>query len=186
MQHSAKFSASLNQGRFQPPRKKPTFVKQKTSVMKTRHVIIPLALALAATARAQSPEPTAGVSTPVATASAPAPGKTIYLPRLPSASELTTAAAAQHLAITRIEQTATQVTVTYQGDGGAATTVAYRLLSSATTEAPAAVVYRPAPTVIYYDDYGPGYYRPDYWYPPVSLRLGVGFGFHGGHFGRGH
>jgi hypothetical protein len=134
---------------------------------------------------------------PTVTTTMPAPGRTIYTARLPAAAELTTAAAAQGLAIDRIEQTATQVTVIYRTSTGATSVVAYQLLPTANatansgvvTPTPAPVVVEPAPRVVYYDPayrYYPAYtYDPWYWYPPVSFRFGLGYGFRGGYFRGG-
>ncbi len=119
----------------------------------------------------------------------------VYTPQLPSAAELTNAAAAQGFEVERIVQTANQVIAFYRNASGQPTTVAYQNLPPTgvvSTPAPApvvvtapppAVIYNQAPRVVYYDDY-PGYYYPRVWYPPVSLRLGFGFrSFHGGHHG---
>ena len=65
----------------------------------------------------------------------------------------------------------------------------HQLLPANGAYAPAAVQPGPAPTVIYADSPrvvyydGPGYYYPNYWYPPVSI--GLGFGSHGGYGFRG-
>lgn len=162
--------------------------------MKTLLVIVPLALALTAAARAQSSEPTAAVSTPTTPAPAvsspsPAPTRIIYVPRLPSANELSAAAAAQNMPIVRIEISSTEVTAVYQAAGAPATAVAYRLLQPATTEAPPTVVYRPAPAAVYYEDYGPAYYYgyPGYYvFPHVRPGVSLRFGFGGHHYRGGH
>jgi hypothetical protein len=124
------------------------------------------------------------------TPSAPSANEVVYVPQLPSASELTKAASAQGVTVERIDQTSSQITVTYKYSNGQVNTVAYQPLASAdsntvptpTTAAPAVAVAAPA-TVVYTT---PGYYYDPYpyygwgWYPPVALRVGVGFGFHGG------
>lgn len=121
--------------------------------------------------------------------------QTVYTQRLPSVAELTNAATAQGRTIQRVEQTASQVTVSYQAANGQVTTVAYLILPAAGTSAPTVVatptpppttvVYaEPPPQVVYYSD-GPYYYGyPRYYYPPVSLSLG--FGFRGGHYYGGY
>jgi len=146
--------------------------------------------ACAQTVQAATPAPAAPT---VATAAAPAPNQIVYGVRLPSINELTNVAAAQGIAVERIEQSASQVTVVYKYANGQTNTVAYLLLPGASgasapvaatpTTPPPAVVYEPAPRVVYYDDYGPGYYYPGYWYPPVAIGLGFGFrgGYHGGY-----
>lgn len=136
-----------------------------------------------------TPAPVVAASSTTDSASAPsvspAPNQIVYAPRLPSAQELSNVAAAQGLTVTKIEQTSTQVTATYQAANGQTNVVAYLLLPTAnastsvrvvTTPPPTVVYTTPAPRVVYYDS--PGYYDPWYWYPPVSLSLG--FGFHGG------
>jgi hypothetical protein len=142
-----------------------------------------------------TPAPT--IAAPMASAPAAAPNQIVYTPRLPTAAELTSAAAAQGLGVERIEQSPTQVVAVYKTSNGQTNTVAYQTLPPAGTAAPATnyvttapaptVVYeQPAPRVVYYNDYNddPFYYpySPRVWYPPVSVRLGFGFGghFHGG------
>lgn len=138
---------------------------------------------------------TAPVSTPTGVT------QIVYTPQLPSAAELTNAAAAQGFTVERIVQTSTQVIVSYRNANGQPVNVAYQSLpptASAATAAPAVVVtspppavitsppptvvYESAPRVIYYDY--PRYYYPPVWYPPVSFSFG--FGYHswrgGGHF----
>lgn len=131
------------------------------------------------------------------------PTEVVYVPQLPSAADLTKAAAAQNVTVERIDQTASQITVAYKYANGQETVVSYQPLSAAgaagvpvpATAAPAAgtttVVYS---TPGYY--YGPSpYYYPWGWYPPVTIGLGFGFhegfhggfheGFHGGYHGGG-
>ena len=134
------------------------------------------------------------VAPTVAPAAAITPNQVVYAQRLPSVTELTNAAAAQGLAIDRIEQTSTQIMVVYRYGNGQINAVAYLLLPTAGAAAspvatpstpPPAVVYQAQPRVAYYDDdydYWPGYY-PYYWYPPVSFRFGLGFGYHNGYHG---
>jgi len=119
---------------------------------------------------------------------APMPNQVIYSPRLPSPAELTSAAAAQGVSVEQVTQTASQVTVIYRNNAGQLNTVAYQLLPTngapaTTVVAPSpapTVVYQSAPSVVYYESYGP--YWPRYYYPPVSLSLG--FGYYRG-WGRG-
>ena len=132
------------------------------------------------------------VSAPAA--AAVAPDQILYAPQLPAVSTLTSAAAAQGIAIKQISQTDREISVTYQLSSGQTRTVSYQLLPSGgqnAVTAPAsvpAVVPAPsaAPTVVYavtdpypYYTYSPYY---GYWYPPVALRVGFGWGFHGGHW----
>jgi|GEM_PF-6413852 len=124
------------------------------------------------------------------------PNRTVYSPRLPTPQELSNDAANQHLTITRIDETAAQVIVTYRDDQGQTTTTVYQLLPTAnatassvpvpSTPAPK-VVYVPATRVVYYD-YDPYYYYgPWYSYPRVSLGIGFGLGYrhHGGFYHGG-
>lgn len=130
--------------------------------------------------------------------------QTVYTPKLPTAQELTDAAAAQGLTVERISQTGLQVIAFYRNASGQPITVAYQTLppagvGQAQTPAPApvvvntspavvntapqtTVVYESAPRVIYYDT--PRYYYPHAYYPPVSLSFG--FGYRGGYYGHGH
>jgi hypothetical protein len=138
-----------------------------------------------------TPPPTAIVSL---ASPMPAPNSIIYIPRLPTPAELSNAAAAQGLAIAKMEQTSDHITVVYQYANGQTNTIAYQLLSAAgMAMAPGA----PAPaytTTVVYPDSGYYYYDPFYypwgwpWFAPVSLRLGFGYNygrFGGGHFGGG-
>jgi len=127
-----------------------------------------------------------------------APNQVVYAARLPTAQELTDAAAAHGTTISRIEQTSSQITATYQLGNGKVNVVSYQLLPAAgsgataqvVTTPPPAVVYVPSPRVVYVDSYRT--YDPWYWYPPVSLSIGLGFrggyghgGFYRGGFGHG-
>lgn len=153
---------------------------------------------IAQTAAVGAP-PVAVPSTPAPSFSAPAaqlsaPSQTIYASRLPTPQELSDGAAQQGLSIDRIEQSNAQVTVAFRFSDGQTKVVAYQLLPSAATSpttpapvvvpatpvpssSPPVVYYAPAPRVIYYE---PDYYYGPRWYPPVSVRLGLGFGYHGG------
>lgn len=151
------------------------------------------------TSPAPATQQPAAVATPQAM---PAPNQIIYAPRLPSANELTSAAAAQGLSVEQINQTSNQITVVYRNSNGQTNTVSYQLLptgapttTTTTTviapnpaptvvyQTPPTVVYETSPSVVYYDTYRP-YYRP-YYYPPVSLSFGFGY-YHGGHGWGGH
>jgi hypothetical protein len=126
----------------------------------------------------------------------------VYMPQLPSAAEVTNAAAAQGLTVERIVQTSTQVIAYYRDANGQTSSVAYQSLPPASngsaasapattttsaptvvvTSPPQTVVTAPQPTVVYqtaprvYYDYPP-YYYPPVWYPPVSLSFGFGYGY---------
>lgn len=127
----------------------------------------------------------------VDTVNAPAASQFVYTPRLPSAAELTNVAAAQGLAIDKIVQTESQMTVVYRSSNGQTNTVAYMLLpaaGAASTSSTTVVAANPAPRVVYTEAapvyyYDPFYYPSYYagpWYGPVSVNVGWGFGFHGG------
>jgi hypothetical protein len=184
----------------------------KTKLLSTLLLAASVPLGTGLMAQTTAPTLTAGSPTnsTVQNQTAPAPSQTIYGPSLPSAQQLTDAAARQGIAIDQISQTAGQVVVTYRYADGQFKTVSYQLLPAgsgpgapqtvvAAPSSPApTVVYQtvtPPPVVYYYDDY-PGYYYPRYvyGYPRVSLNLGVGFGrgyyggggfYHGGGFHRG-
>lgn len=124
--------------------------------------------------------------------------QTVYTQRLPAVAELTSPAATQGRTVERIEQSATQITVSYKSANGQITTVAYALLpGSGGAPAPATVavpgspaptvIYATEPRVVYYSD-APYYYGyPRYYYPPVSIGIGLGFrgGYHGGYYRGG-
>lgn len=142
----------------------------------------------------ENPSAVPSPMTTAAPATAPmAPHQIVYTPRLPSAQELTNAAAAQGVTVTKIEQTDSQIVATYQSANGQINVVAYLPLPSAAapsanptvvvSQAPR-VVYAPAPRVVYYEPVG--YYDPWYWNPPVSLSIGLGFYGHGGNYHGGH
>ncbi|MFO1451379.1 MAG: hypothetical protein U1F61_24680 [Opitutaceae bacterium] len=173
--------------------------------MNTTSLSLSIVLATAAVAglRAQAPTPAeaAAASAPVITqmqtpspaapVQAGAPNQVVHAPRLPTAKELSDAAAAQGLTLERIEQSDTRVLAVFKYPNGTTNTVAYQVIPPAGTstaqvvvrESPD-VVYRRAPRVVYYDDYPRYYPYPYYWYPPVSVHLGIGGGYHGR--GRGH
>ncbi len=149
--------------------------------------------AAAATFNSNAPAAAAAASRPQTVS------RVIYTPQLPSAQELTNAAAAQGATIERMDQTGNQITVTYRTNSGQQTVVAYQVLPTAgngavtngttvvtPTSAAPSVVYS-SPTVVYTDPYyGYGYGYPYYgygWGFPVSV--GIGFGFHGGGFHGG-
>jgi len=156
--------------------------------------------AQAQTAVAQPTTPAPAVAQPEAASSAAVPDRvtqTVYTPKLPTAQELTDAAAAQGLTVERISQTNLQIIAFYRNSSGQPITVAYQTLPPAgVVQTPAAapapvvinpappttVVYESAPRVIYYDT--PRTYYPRAYYPPVSLSFG--FGYRGGYYGHGH
>jgi hypothetical protein len=129
------------------------------------------------------------------------PNQTIYVPRIPTPSELAKVASAQGSSIGQIVQTADSITIQYKMANGQSNVVAYRSIASIeggtesqasvatpTTPAPAyvqapsqqTVIYTEAPTYYttpYYYGY-PHYYDP--WYGPVHLSLGFGW-YHGWH-----
>ena len=165
--------------------------------MKSRLVLallLPIGL-LTTGGRAQGTATVATPTTPapaVAAAPAPAPSRIVYTPRLPSPNELISVAAAQGLAVDRIEQSANQILVTYKDSAGQPTVVSYQLLATAAnapTVATTAPAVAPAPQVVYVDPY-PYVYADPYYYPwpyysPVAVS--VGFGFYPGHVHfRGH
>jgi hypothetical protein len=164
-----------------------TAQSQNTSATTANGVVKPTVPAPAANA------PTASAA-PVAPASAETNAVTqvVYAPKLPTAAELKTAAEAQGLKLERVVQTQIQVIAFYRDGNGHETTVAYQSVPPTGTPAaaPATVVTTPqtviyqSPRVVYYDDYPTYYAYPRYYYPPVSLSFGFGFGrgfYHGGY-----
>ena len=124
----------------------------------------------------------------------PAPNSVIYIPRLPTPAELANAAAAQSLAINKMEVTGNQITVVYKYANGQINTVAYQLLPAAGSApamatAPATVVAAPPTTVVYTSGPRDYYYEPYYYgYPwawPVAFDIGLGYTFHYGGYGHG-
>lgn len=152
----------------------------------------------AATAPAGVAQPTSPAPVAAPAAAAPAPTQIVYTPKLPTAQELTDAAAAQGMTVERISQTSLQVIAFYRNANGQPVTVAYQALpptgvaqtpaptqpapAVVVTAPPPTVVYETAPRVVYYET--PAYYYPRYYYPPVSLSFG--FGYRGGYYGGHH
>ena len=154
--------------------------------MKTNKVIFTAALAAAVLT-------TAALAQNAAPAPSPAANEIVYVPQLPSPSDLTGAASAQGLSVVKIDQTSDGITATYRTSTGQMSVISYKPISAAEAggvgPAPAqASGPAVASTTVVYDGPGP-YYYPAYgyypwgWYPPVSVRLGFGFVFHGGGFG---
>jgi hypothetical protein len=133
----------------------------------------------------------------------PTPTQFVYLAQVPAPADLKSRAAAQGIAVERIDQSQGQTVVVYKYANGATTTVAYAAMpagdeaSVAGTAPPAApgapapsVAVAPASTVVYasapnyYYPYG---YYPYYggWYSPISIGLGFGWGWGGGFRGGG-
>jgi len=127
----------------------------------------------------------------------------IYAGQLPSVAQLTQTAQAQGLAIAAIVQTARDITVTYRLTNNTTRTISYQLLPEAqpTAVMPAStapvvetapttvqvVEYAPPPRTVVYRYYDPYYYDPFYWpRVPVSVNLGFGWTFRGGHGGHYH
>lgn len=144
----------------------------------------------------------AAVTEPEIVAPAVQPDRIIYSGQLPSVAQLTQTAQAQGLTIATISQTARDVTVTYRLANNSTRTISYQLLpdsgpATVMPVAPAPVVetapqtvqvveYAPPPTVVY-RYYDPYYYDPFYWpRVPVSVNLGFGWTFRGGHGGHHH
>jgi hypothetical protein len=123
------------------------------------------------------------------------PNQVVYTAQLPAVEELTASARESGAStVTRVEQTNSEILVTYQLANGQVNVVAYRLLPQGRVTSPAPVVVtspppsvvyvEPSPPrVVYYDSYRS--YDPWYWGPRVSLGIGLGFG-HGHHHGWRH
>lgn len=141
---------------------------------------------------------------PAATPPAVAPVKIegfVYVEKLPTPTQLMADAEAEHLTITRMDQTAGRIVVVYRYPDGHARTFAFTTveptgpapgpvaMSQATYQvvsAPPAqntVIYTEPAPVYYYGspDYYGRHYDPawDFW-APLSIGVGIGWGF-GGH-----
>ena len=157
--------------------------------------------------------------TPGAPSSAPAPvvqnaapvaiNSYVYVEKLPTPTQLTTDAEAEHLTIARMDQSANRIVVVYQYPDGRTRAFAYTTVpptanDQVVTAAPAngptytmvspppsqTVVYSQPASVVYYDS--PRYvryYDPawDFWAPlAIGVGLGWGFGGHGHYYGGFH
>ena len=149
--------------------------------MKTQNItalIITAGLLTTAAWADNAPAAPASASTAL-TAQPAAPDQTIYAPQLPNVAELTNAATAQGLTIKQITQSAHDLRITYQTADGQILVVLYRLLPDAGANlaqaAAPTVVYAvtPSPVYYFYDPYDP--YYSTVLYPPVSVRLSLGF-----------
>ncbi len=148
--------------------------------------ILYLALALGAigsvSARAEANAPVNSPATVSGATNAPTtPAHIVVTSKLPTVPELSKIAAAQGLNVDKIEQTATQVTLTGHTQSGQVSVLTYALpgdpaVAAAGVPAPA-VVYT-TPTVVYaapgYYDYPYYAYRPHVYYPRVGVRIGFG------------
>ena len=133
---------------------------------------------------------------------APAPNTVIYLPNIPTAADLTKAAAARGLTIASIQEISGEEIATYRLANGQTSIVAYRSLATAGTDAngastpvpapsgeavaPAVVTpATPAPAVVYeqtapyYNNDPYDYYYPWGWYG--GPYFGLSFGYYGGY-----
>lgn len=144
---------------------------------------------------------------PAAEFAAPArPDRIVYATQLPSVQQLTDMARAQGTTVDSVNQTASDVTVTYRLNDNSTRVVSYQLLPAQNANPTAAgpvpgqsepfvsapfpaepaptqivEVAPPPPTVVYryYDRaYDPFYYDP-FWRPrvPISVNLGLGWGW---------
>jgi hypothetical protein len=150
-------------------------------------VLLGLGLSAALTAGAYAQSSSQAAAAPAPASPTPAP-TVVYVQRLPSPTELLSAANAQHITVERIEQSGSQITAVYKYANGQLSTIMYMPLpanEAAAAGAPGAQA--PASTTVVYSTPAPAYYPyyPAYgyypygWYPPVGIRLGFGFGFHG-------
>jgi hypothetical protein len=168
-----------------------------------RFLLLAALFATAATARASAPA-----------TDLPPVDHYVYLSQLPHPEDLMHDAAANGLTITRLDQTADHVVVTYQYADGHIATLGYALLGAAGTRsnpivlnspAPAAhssaqvsqvdggstVVVHQDPQVVYVDHSYPAYYGyPYYGYPYYGywapLTVGIGIGWSTAYYGGGH
>lgn len=118
----------------------------------------------------------------------------IHVQQLPTTAQLTKDAEAEGMTITRMEQSADRIVVTYRYASGNERTFAYTTVlpvdpaseiaaPRVVAAPPPTVIYRESPRVIYesYPRYVTRYYDP---WPTFSI--GLGFGSHFGHYGRSH
>ncbi|MBA4138339.1 MAG: hypothetical protein C0518_13585 [Opitutus sp.] len=148
---------------------------------------------------------------PAAEIAAPARAdRVVYSVQLPSVQQLTDMARAQGTTVVNVNQTSSDITVTYRLNDNSTRVVSYQLLPTQNSSAPVpgqaepfvsaplppppapvqiVEVAPPPPTVVYryYDRYDPFYDDP-FWRPraPISVNLGFGWGYRGGHYYGGH
>lgn len=182
--------------------------------MNSRKLLVTLGVAASlagvAVAQGNAPEPQSPPTpAPAAEIAAPAPAdRIVYSTQLPSLPQLMQMAQAQGATVLNVNQTNSEVTVTYRLADNSARTVSYQLLPTQTTTAtsaepvatsvqtpppappPVQVVEVPAPETRvvyrYYDRYDPFYYDPFYWsrHAPLSVNFGFGSGFGHGYYRR--
>ena len=175
-----------------------------------------LAAAVSSTAAFAQNNPAPAAPAPGITGVSPAPAAPIaingyvYVEKLPTPTQLMTEAEAEHLTISRMDQSATRIVVVYQYPDGRSRAFAYTTTAPAATDqvvtanaagatytlvAPPArqttVVYsEPATRVVYYESPRyERYYDPawDFWAPlAIGVGLGWGFGGHGHYYGGFH
>lgn len=152
-----------------------------------------------------SPPPIVTSAPPPAAAPAPEPipvDGLIHVQQLPTTAQLARDADAEGMSITRMDQLADRIVVTYRYASGNQRTFAYTTTlpsdpDSEVAVAPSTPAPAPAPnyTVVYTEPapvyYSPRYvrtYDPYYYGPSVSIGLGFGRGFstygHSGYYGR--
>jgi hypothetical protein len=162
--------------------------------MKARNIILSAALAAVLLVPAAVAQSSAALVSPAPLT----PNQFVYLPQLPTVAELNHAAAAQGIAIDRIDQANGQLVAEFRLPDGRTNVVAYALIAAGDPSAvpmPASpppapgttVVYQPtpAPSTVYVYDSGYDAYAP--WLFPLGLAVGLGFGhgwgwYHGGYY----
>lgn len=185
--------------------------------MNSRKLLVTLGVAasLAGVAAFAQENPPASSPAPAPAPEIAAPARAradriVYSTQLPSVPQLMQMAQAQGTTVVNVEQTDTEVTVTYRLGNNSTRTVSYQLLPAQTTNAtsaepvtpavqtpppappPVQVVEVPAPETRvvyrYYDRYDPFYYDPFYWprRAPISVNLGFGWDFGHRHYRHHH
>lgn len=146
----------------------------------------------------------------VPVAELPAVSHWVYLGELPESADLLNDAAANGLAVRRLDRTSDKVVVTYVYPDGLVASLGYALLSAASnadrvvpkpgrekrvTETRTVRVVEVEPEVVYYE---PSYTRTRYYRDPIDdfwlpLTLGIGLGWatsyhghHGGYYGHSY
>ncbi len=177
----------------------------KSTVLLPAALLVAALTGLPALAQEMTPAPAPVAPPPAAPAARPMVDGLVYVAQLPTPAQLMKEAAAEGITISRLEQTAGRILVTYQYANGTTRIYAYLPLAAdgtvpagtpalvASTTTPPAVVYAEPERVYYYPPRYARYYDPawDFWAPlAIGVGLGWGFGdhghFHGGYHGGGH
>jgi hypothetical protein len=169
----------------------------KSTALLRAALLVAALTGLTALAQEMTTAPAPAASAPAAPAGPKVDGL-VYVAQLPTPAQLIKEASAEGITVSRLEQTAERILVTYQYANGTTRTYAYLPLAADGTvpagtpavvaSATPPVVYAEPDRVYYYPRYV-RYYDPgwDFWAPlAVGVGLGWGFGGHGGYHGGYH